>query len=705
MSGQEVVKGLLERLLPKHADQFVLETVKPADGLDVFEIDNRDGNIVLRGPNGVSIASALHWYLKYTCGCHVSWSGDQLELPDKLPPVAEPVRRNTPYRHRYLYNFCTFNYSMTWWDWARWEREIDWMALHGVNMPLAVTGQEAVWMATGRRLGLSGEDMLKHLTGPAYLAWHYMGNVDGMGGPLPQSWIDGQRELQLKILERQRAYGMTPVLSGFYGHVPEALKEKRPDANITQLKSWFGMPGIHFLDPRDPLFAEAAGYFYEEQERLYGTNHLYEMDLFHEGKSPDSSVEYLTESAKAVCKAMLENDSQAVWVMQSWSMSEPIVRALPDDHLILLDLYAETSPKWKSTEGFYGKPWIWCMLHNFGGRNGMHGSMANVANGPVEALHDPSRGHMAGIGFAPEAIEENPVLYDLLAEMTWHTEAIDLDKWTAGYLLRRYGKQSADAEEAWRLLRESVYAKNANQEAAVCARPKLEIKRVCNGRIVPFYDMATTVRAWETLLACGGELGGAAGYQYDLVDTGREVLSHLIRPLHLRIVDAFRNRDRAAFGESRMLLETVIADLDELTATNKHFLVGPWVASARKWGKTAEEKALHEFNARTLISTWWPRPLTFDDYSHRQWSGMLKGYYLERWKQFGARLEAAIDNSDGFDEAAFEDNIREWEIGWMNRSDDFAVEPAGDAVDVSRRMFDRYAALAVSLAQEAVETK
>lgn len=35
--------------------------------------------------------------------------------------------------------------SYVWWDWKRWEKEIDWMALQGVNLPLAFTGQEAIW--------------------------------------------------------------------------------------------------------------------------------------------------------------------------------------------------------------------------------------------------------------------------------------------------------------------------------------------------------------------------------------------------------------------------------------------------------------------------------------------------------------------------------------------------------------------------------
>ena len=50
-----------------------------------------------------------------------------------------------------------------------------------------------------------------------------MGNFRGWGGPITQTWIDGQLALQHKILDRMRALGMIPVLPGFAGHVPEAM--------------------------------------------------------------------------------------------------------------------------------------------------------------------------------------------------------------------------------------------------------------------------------------------------------------------------------------------------------------------------------------------------------------------------------------------------------------------------------------------------
>lgn len=692
------VKGLLDRLIPKHASQFELDIIPQNNGKDVFEIDRGSGgSVLLRGSNGISLACALNEYLKYECGCHLSWSGDQLTLPERLPHVRETVRRVTPYKYRYMYNFCTFNYSMTWWDWDRWEREIDWLALHGINMPLAMTGQEAVWMSAAEKLGLTDEEMLRHLTGPAYLAWHHMGNVDGMGGPLPQSWIDGQAELQRRILQREREYGMTPVLCGFYGHVPAAIAEKRPEARITQLNPWFGMPGVYFLDPRDPLFMEVAAVFYEEQTRLYGTDHLYAMDLFHEGSTPDKSISYLTEVAQCVCDGMRTHDPQGVWVMQSWSMNEHIVRTLPDEHLLLLDLYAEQSPQWKSSNAFFGKPWVWCMLRNFGGRNGMFGNLDRTAKDVALALCDPEKGRMEGIGFAPEAIEENPVFYDLLSEMVWRSEAPDTEQWVNKYIARRYGCSHAGASAAWQMLLKSVYNGlnlSGSVDSVIQARPNLSIDKTCNGSVVPFYDVRIAAKAWELLLGCSEELGNSATYRYDLVDIGREVMAAVARPIYMGMVEAFHARDQEAFSSFRTMLETLIADLDELVGTNEHFLTGRWISAAEAWAANEEERVLYRFNARTLISTWWPEPLTFDDYSHRQWSGMLIGYYLERWKQFNDRLSHALDSQESIDEDAFERDICKWEIEWMNGDNEFATSPSGDTLEASRRMFVKYEPLA-----------
>ena len=133
------------------------------------------------------------------------WMGRNLfsRIETCFPIEDKKLRKQTPYEYRYYLNYCTFNYSMSWWDWSRWEKEIDWMALHGINMPLAITGEEYTWYLLYKEMGFSDDELKGFFTGPAYFSWFWMGNIDGWGGPLPVSWMKSHFELQKKILNQK----------------------------------------------------------------------------------------------------------------------------------------------------------------------------------------------------------------------------------------------------------------------------------------------------------------------------------------------------------------------------------------------------------------------------------------------------------------------------------------------------------------------
>lgn len=82
--------------------------------------------------------------------------------------------------YRYYMNVCTFGYSYVWWDWTRWEKEIDWMAMNGINIPLAFVGlilirilfiysQEYVFGEVYKEMGLNEEEIVEHFTGIGFL--------------------------------------------------------------------------------------------------------------------------------------------------------------------------------------------------------------------------------------------------------------------------------------------------------------------------------------------------------------------------------------------------------------------------------------------------------------------------------------------------------------------------------------------------------
>lgn len=195
----EAAAALLRRVVGEKATAFVLEHIPSADGLNCYEIDAGQGKIILRADTGVSLAHALYQYLKAYCGVHISWCGSRIELPDKLPIPTQKIRQVIPQKYRAIYNYCTFGYSMPFWDWERWEQEIDFLALNGINMPLAPIGTEAVWYEVLQEVGFTGEEALRFLSGPAYYPWQCMTNFEGVLPPKDASYVYRRLELGKKL--------------------------------------------------------------------------------------------------------------------------------------------------------------------------------------------------------------------------------------------------------------------------------------------------------------------------------------------------------------------------------------------------------------------------------------------------------------------------------------------------------------------------
>lgn len=702
---QQGVLALIGRLLPQAAGQFIVESIPADDGRDVFEIESVDGKIVLRGSTGVAAASGLNWYLKHYCHCHVSWCGDQLTLPAELPQVTTKVRIRTPYQYRYYFNYCTFSYSMAWWDWARWEREIDWMALNGINLPLAVTGQEAVWQNVYRGMGLSDQELGEFFAGPAFLAWGWMGNLDAWGGPSPQGWIDGQRQLQDKILARQRELGIIPVLGAFTGHVPPALAKKFPNAQIKQMHQWAGnFTGTYILDPGDPLFGQIGKAFIEEQTRLYGTDHYYSCDTFNENCPLSNDPAYLEGTTRNIYNAMAAADPQAKWVMQGWMFffnpddpgfwQKPQIKGLLDgadnDKLIMLDLHSDVAPLWKDkTEAYFGKPWIWTLLHSFGGNRAMFGNLEVLTQDLPDALKDPQRGDLVGMGIAPEGIEQNPIVYDLATEMIWRESAPDIADWINDYAHRRYGKDLPKARAAWKFLHQTVYNRSKN-ETSVPATIINFPPNFASDRGVTYYSNANLAKAWELLAACAGEVGDCDAYRYDLVDVSRQVLSNLAAQMIVPASKAFAAKDRAALKAAGQRFFQLLLDMDELLGTRAEFLLGKWLGDARKWATSEDEKAFYEWNARTQVTLWGNRESMLRDYARKEWAGMIRGYYLLRWQQLFKELDTCLEQGREFDNKAFQNELRGWEEKWTHQNEFYFALPKGDAVKVARKMLRKY---------------
>ncbi|MCF7973552.1 MAG: alpha-N-acetylglucosaminidase C-terminal domain-containing protein [Phycisphaerae bacterium] len=688
----EAAQGLVRRLLPERTGSFVFEHIPRDNEQDVFELAMRGSKVVIRGNNGVSMAMGLHWYLKEYCHCSVSLRGSNLNLPAKLPEVTGRVRQVSWARHRYFLNYCCFGYSLPWWDWAQWERLIDYMAMNGINAPLSVTGQEAAWQAVCRRLGLGDDAVTEFLAGPPYLPFGWMGCLDGWGGPLPQTWILQHEALGQQILTRERELGMTPIQQGFTGHVPGALREKYPEANLHTIQ-WIEWT-THLLDPLDPLFQTVADLFMEEQTKRFGTSHLYAADTFIEMLPPKGDLPYLKNMSQAIYHGMAKSDPDAVWVLQTWIFLnqqafwtqpriEAFLGAVSDERMLCLDLACEDRPQWSRTQAFYGKPWVWCNVQNYGNTVFLGGALDRNNTGLMAATQHPDRGKLVGLGFVNEGLGYNPVTHDLMFDMAWRHEPVSLDQWITRYAGYRYGQPNADAAKAWSILLQGVYSGSNRTRSVIDHAPTLG-----PAPGVP-YSNARLASAWEHLLKASADLGQVDAYRFDLVNVGRQVLSNHAAVLHRRVVEAYHAKDTQAFRKASDAYLRLMLDLDTLLATRGEFLLGKTLEDAKRWGTTPQEKSMLEWNARRVLTLWGTGP-AIDDYARKEWSGLISGYYHARWKRYLDEIGQALKADKPFDEATFQRELRPWMVDWSDAKETYQSEPTGDSLAQAKKLWKTY---------------
>ena len=700
----KAAKALVGRVTAGRQSEFAVKIVpQQQDGKDWFAYYTEDGKVVLEGNNGVSVASALNHYLKENCGWHLSWCGKQEVLPQTLPLPTDKVMKVSPYKYRYYLNYCTFNYSMSWWDFDRWQKEIDFMALNGINMPLALTGQNSVWQRVYRKLGFTDEELETFFSGPAYFNWFWMGNLDGWGGPLPQSFMDDHEALQKKILFAERTLGMTPVLPAFTGHVPPTFEQKFPDVKVRKTE-WVNFPEVSILDPEEELFTEIGKMFIQEQTELYGTDHFYSADTFNENTPPTNDSTYLAQMSAKVYSAMQDVDPDAVWVMQGWLFyherdfwGEPEIKALlgaiPDDRMIILDLWSERHPVWKRTNAYYGKPWIWCMLHNFGQNINMSGNVTSVANDPANALVDPNAGNMSGIGLTMEGIGQNPMVYALMLENVWRDKPIDNDEFIKSYLTQRYGSCPENAYKAWQIIMASAYentVNNGGQESIITGRPNFKVNPGGTTNTKAHYHKADLIKAWQLLISCTEELGASDGFRYDLVDVTRQVLADYASILQQNVASMYLSGDLAGFKTTSDEFLGLIDDMDKLLGTRSEFLLGKWLSDARSIGHTQQEKDIYEHNARNQITLWGNKDCRIRDYACKQWNGMMRGFYKPRWERFFDTVSAAIRQGVEYDEKSFVEASKEWEWEWTLGHEEYPDEPEGSEIEECCRIWEKY---------------
>ena len=636
----DAIRSLINRVGGEGAaEKFVIQIDERCseDGKDCFVLSTKHDKPLIKGSSVLAAATGFNWYLNHVAHINLSWNKLSTNIVDNSLPLPQKEEKHVSNAdYRYYLNYCTFSYSMSVWTWERWEQEIDWMAMHGINMPLQIVGLDVVWKKLlTEDLGYTSSQADKFIAGPCFQAWWGMNNLEGWGGPNPSWWYERQEQLAKKIVSRQRELGMQPVLPGYSGMIPSDITTKQIKANDQGL--WCGFVRPYILDPNSEAFAQIAAYYYKHLNAVMGISNYYSMDPFHEGANTEGID--VPSAYKSIADAMLANNKDAKWIIQQWQWygsQYEVLQQVEKGKLIVLDLFSDAHTHF---DDYQNHDAVYCALSNFGGRTGLFGRLSKVMR---EYFNEKSAHHnIKGIGATCEAIEQVPVLYDALYELPWRNEAPDVEQWLRDYTHARYGVDNPEAQKAWHIISQSALncptTLQGPHEAVVCARPTWQIKSVSTwGGTDIFYNPQDVAEAAVLLLKA--DLSGS-NYDYDLIEFTRQALTDYAK----KLLDEM-SKDKTLYKENKETFLQLILDIDELLNTNANFMLGRWTQMARTIageveGTTEKDKQWLELdNARTLLTTWGARDNSerggLRDYSYREWGGMMKDFYYPRWKTF-----------------------------------------------------------------------
>ncbi|ORY67164.1 putative alpha-N-acetylglucosaminidase [Pseudomassariella vexata] len=738
----EGVKALVERRLPNHTGSFsfaiVNGTASTDTGVskpnDAFTVSNGvNGTIHVEGNSGIALATGLHWYLSNVAHVDIYWFiGSHLHLaPRPLPRLNNTYLGDSIVPWRYHFNTVTFSYTTAFWTWEDWELQLDWMALRGINLPLAWVGYEKILVDVFREVGFADTDISDFLSGPAFQAWNRFGNLQGSWGPgqLPLSWINSQFELNKKIVARMVELGMKPAMPSFTGFVPPAIYTLYKNATIVN-GSAYGYEGLFprrntnvtFLSPSNPLFGRMQKSFIAKQKAAYGNvSHIYTLDQYNENVPFSGDLDYLRNISSNTYASLRAADPQAVWMLQGWvfyaardfwsnTRVETYLSGVEDENMIILDLFSESQPQWQRTNNYFGKPWIWCMLHDFGGSMSLYGQVENSTVNPIQALANESS-TMVGMGLTMEGQEGNEVLYDLVLDQAWSSKPIDTTTYFEDWVTSRYGPQLTVPQglyRAWDIMRQTVY-NNTNLTAAISV-PKSILELQPNTSVMfdilghspdaMLYDHNLLLSAWMHLYSAANDdqsLWQNPAYIFDVTDITRQVLANAFNQLYHAFVTAAnvsRNSSTSRTAGQKML--DLLDDLDAvlLSSGQRHFSLSDWIASARAWASppllgnnsdtvepgspafganmsTSQTADYYEYQARNQITIWGPTG-QIPDYASKQWAGLVRSYYRKRWELFVEYTLNSTTSPEGVNEGLAV-ALTEFSLGWcLEKWDDEA---------------------------------
>lgn len=684
----------IKRNTPKIIDNFIVRKIDADNGYDHYEIYSEVKKVVLAGNSNLSVAMAFYRYLNEFCNVVITSGDYDISYIATTPLPEEKITYTAKQKIRARSSYEMFSLEGNYWGFDRWEKEIDFMAMHGINTAFQPIGFDGILFRTLCDIGVKEDVAVGFSSGPAFLMRQTTGNIAAINAINSKEYLERKIYIGKKITEREKHMGITPVFPAIMPSVPFSLRKKYIKMDIFKIPMWHNLPPIFAMKPENAFFEIFNRKFLEFQRELLGETHSYFVeplyDVNHKGYNS-----YLVSLGKALNELFAEFDDSAVIYTHLCSINADFFKKASAERYIIINDSDEADPAFLSD-----KKHLVSIKGNTYGRTGLCGDIGKVSRCPYAVAKSDN---LLGSAVELDTFSENPMYCAAVLNSIKVGEAFDADEFIKAYAFRRY-RTNEFTEEIIRL-KNLCYNTDECAGSIICARPSTKLSHTA-----PFdtlerkYDFKELYDIVKNIVEKDSSKNDKM--RLDVVSLIRQFLSEFAYPVYNIATRFFKEENVRDYEQASNLFLEICQDMDRILKTQESTNLSTIFEKAHELGNNKEEKQAIDVNFLMYHTIWGPidRSVLYDT-AWTEIGGMVKDFYAQRWFMYYRALAAYFDNPKKLKDfskkqpldrneykgsyqqkrhAQFENNFLE---NYIPRKDGIGEE---DTIDVAKEILKKY---------------
>ena len=623
----------IQRNTPKIIDNFIVRKIDSDNGYDCYEIYSEVKKVVLAGNSNLSLAMAYYRYLNEYCNVVITDGDYDISYIATTPLPEEKITYTAKQKIRARTSYEMFSLEGNYWGFDRWEKEIDFMAMHGINTALQPVGFDGVLYRTLCDIGVKEELAVEFSSGPAFLMRQLTGNVAGTNSVNSKEYLERKIYIGKQITQREKHMGITPVFPAMMPSVPFSIRRKYIKMDIFKAPLWHNLPPIFCMKPDNAFFTIFNKRFLEFQRDLLGETSSYIAEPLYDVNMKGYNS-HLASLGRALDELFDEFDENAVCYTHLSAINSEFFKKTSHERFIIINDSDEASP-----EILRDKKHLVAIKGNRYGRTGLCGDIGKISRCPyAEAKTE----NLLGSAVEVDTFSENPMFCAAVLESIKTAEAFDADEFVKDFAKKRYRTENFTDEII--KLKNLCYNTDECAGSIICARPSTKLKHTapCD-TLERKYDFKEIYAIVKNILENDATKNDKM--RLDIVSFVRQFLSEFAYPVYLIATAFFKEENARDYEQASNLFLEICQDMDRLLKTQESTNLSTVYEKAHELGNNKEEMQAIDINFLMYHTIWGPfdRSVLYDT-AWTEIGGMVKDFYAQRWFMYFRALAAYFDN-------------------------------------------------------------